>query len=122
MEYRRMVVATFVRRFFAAVLCMLGCMLLAVASIGQAVAGTAAPGYAVTDFATGFVNSGIGGIGPIGLAFDASGNLFVGNYFTGFLYKFGGRGIRANDERQRTVPRRSDDVRLVYNASRSTTR
>ena len=44
-------------------------------------AGQAAPGYAATDFATGFVNSGSFGIGPIGLAFDASGNLFVGDYF-----------------------------------------
>jgi len=51
--------------------------------------GTAAPGYAVTDFATDFPNSGIG---PIGLAFDATGNLFVGDYATGFLYKFGSGG------------------------------
>jgi hypothetical protein len=63
-----------------------------VASFGQAGAFTTAPGYAATDFATGFVNSGIGGIGPIGLAFDPSGNLFVGNDFTGFLYKFGPAG------------------------------
>lgn len=62
-------------------------LLLPVASLGQ----TAAAGYAVTDFATGFPN-GFGGIGPIGLAFDASGNLFVGDYFTGFLYKFGPAG------------------------------
>ena len=96
MEYRRMVVAALVRRYFTAVFCMLGCMLLAGATCGQAVAGTAAPGYAVTDFATGFVNSGIGGIGPIGLAFDPSGNLFVGNYFTGFLYKFGPAGGAAS--------------------------
>jgi len=43
MENRTMVVAALERRYFTAVLCML----LAVASIGQAVAGTAAPGYAV---------------------------------------------------------------------------
>ena len=43
MENRTMAVAAFVRRYFTAVLCML----LAVTSIGQAVAGTAAPGYAV---------------------------------------------------------------------------
>ncbi len=52
--------------------------------------GIAAPGYAVTDFATGFDNSG--SIGPIGLAFDASGNLFVGDAASGFLYKFGPAG------------------------------
>ena len=67
---------------------LLACLLLPMPGFGQA----PAPGYAATDFATGFVNSGIGGIGPIGLAFDASGNLFVGNYFTGFLYKFGPAG------------------------------
>lgn len=90
-----MAVAIFVRRYFgyvAPVLCLLGCLLLAAVSFGQAIAFTTAPGYAATDFATGFVNSGIGGIGPVGLAFDASGNLFVGDYFTGFLYKFGPGG------------------------------
>lgn len=94
-ENRRMAVAIFVRRYFAyvaPVLCLLGCLLLAAVSFGQAIAFTTAPGYAATDFATGFVNSGIGGIGPVGLAFDASGNLFVGDYFTGFLYKFGPGG------------------------------
>jgi hypothetical protein len=67
---------------------LLACLLLPMPGFGQVVA----PGYAVTNFATGFVNSGTGGIGPIGLAFDSSGNLFVGNYFTGFLYKFGPTG------------------------------
>ena len=92
MENRRVLVATFVRRYYATVLCILGGLLLVLASLGQAVAFTTAPGYAATDFATGFLNSGSFGIGPIGLAFDGSGNLFVGNYFTGFLYKFGPAG------------------------------
>jgi hypothetical protein len=82
--------AGLVRRDFAARLCMLGCLLLAGASFGQAA--TTAPGYAATDFATGFVSSGVGGVGPIGLAFDAAGNLFVGDIYTGFLYKFGPGG------------------------------
>jgi hypothetical protein len=68
---------------------LLACLLLPMPGFAQA---TAAPGYAVTNFATGFVNSGIGGIGPIGLAFDSSGNLLVGDYFTGFIYKFGPAG------------------------------
>ena len=51
--------------------------------------GIAAPGYAVTDFATDFPSTNAG---PIGLAFDATGNLFVGDYATGFLYKFGSGG------------------------------
>jgi len=54
-------------------------------------AATAASGYAVSDFATGFAFGG-GGVGPVGLAFDPSGNLLVGNHFTGFLYKFGHAG------------------------------
>ena len=65
------------------------CLLAPMVSFAQA---TAASGYAVTSFATGFVNSGTNGIGPIGLAFDPAGNLFVGNYFTGFLYKFSPAG------------------------------
>lgn len=52
-----------------------------------------ATGYKVTDFATGFPNSGLpNGAGPIGLAFNASGDLFVMDYITGFLYKFGPAG------------------------------
>jgi len=54
-------------------------------------AATAASGYAVSDFATGF-GFGAGGVGPVGLAFDPSGNLLVGDHFTGFLYKFGHAG------------------------------
>ena len=90
---RRMEVAIFLHthfRHFATVLCLLGCSLLAVTSFGQTIASTTIAGYAANDFATGFVN--LGGIGPIGLAFDGSGNLFVGNYTTGFLYKFGPGG------------------------------
>jgi N-acetylneuraminic acid mutarotase len=57
---------------------------------GTAFQGAAAPGYAVTDFATGFTD--FNGVGPLGLAFDASGNLFVANWATWFLYKFGPAG------------------------------
>ena len=72
------------RTFLLSILCLLA----PVVSLGQ----TAASGYAVSNFATGFANSGTNGIGPIGLAFDANGNLFVGDYTTGFLYKFGPGG------------------------------
>src|SRR5690349_7446704 len=54
-------------------------------------AATAASGYAVSDFATGFT-FGAGGVGPVGLAFDPLGNLWVGDHFSGFLYKFGQAG------------------------------
>jgi sugar lactone lactonase YvrE len=67
--------------------CMLACLLLPVQTSGQA---TAAPGFAVTNFATGFVNNG--SIGPAGIALDASGNLFVGDIIDGFIYKFGPTG------------------------------
>jgi probable HAF family extracellular repeat protein len=52
--------------------------------------GQAASGYAASDFATGFGNNG--SIGPIGVAFDSPGNLFVMDFATGFLYKFGPGG------------------------------
>lgn len=50
-----------------------------------------ASGYAITDFATGFVPNGSGG-GPIGLAFDSSNNLLVMDVGDGYLYKFGAAG------------------------------
>jgi len=52
--------------------------------------GTAAPGFAVTTFASGFPNSSC--VGPIGLAFDPNGNLLVGDFPTGVLYKFPPQG------------------------------
>lgn len=60
-------------------------LLLLMASPGQ----TAAPGYAVSNFATGF---GATFAGPAGIAPDASGNLYVDDFITGFLYKFGPGG------------------------------
>jgi len=51
-------------------------------------AGVPAPGYAVTDFATGFGTFIPFGPGPIGVAFDAAGNLYSTAYFTGGLYRF----------------------------------
>src|SRR5207245_1088030 len=59
---------------------------------------SAAPGYAVTDFATGFTS--FGGVGPMGLAFDASGSLFVGDWSNSFLYKFGPAGGAASTATQ----------------------
>jgi len=50
----------------------------------------AAAGYRVTNFATGFGNDGE--LGPIGLAFDPAGNLYVGDFVTGYIYKFGPGG------------------------------
>src|SRR5690242_1761710 len=61
----------------------------------------AAPGYAVTDFATALPNNGF--IGPIGLAFDPSGNLLVADPINGFLYKFGPAGGTASAATQLNV-------------------
>ena len=52
-------------------------------------AASAAPGFAVTDFATGFPNQGIG---PIGVAFDSTNQLFVMDLFSGQLFTFGPSG------------------------------
>lgn len=106
-ENRRLAVPIFVRRYFgylAPVLCLLICLVLAVSSFAQTIVSTAAPGYAATDFATGFA-FGPGGVGPVGLAFDASGNLFVGNHFNGFVYKFGpGGGVASPATQLNIVP------------------
>lgn len=58
-------------------------------TVTAAPAGTAAPGYAATTFAVRFSATSVG---PIGLAFDASDNLFVMDDPTGTLYKFGPSG------------------------------
>ena len=52
--------------------------------------GAAAPGFAVTTFASGFQNNTC--IGPIGLAFDPLGNLLITEFPTGILYKFPPKG------------------------------
>jgi kumamolisin len=60
---------------------------------------SAAPGYAMTPFATGFLpkNTNFGGVGygcrgVSGIAFDAAGNLFAGDIHSGNIYKFGPTG------------------------------
>jgi len=53
--------------------------------------GTAAAGYAVSTFASSFPLDCFTGTGPIGLTFDASGNLLVGDRNEG-IYKFGPQG------------------------------
>ena len=54
--------------------------------------GTAAPGYNVTTFASNFPNDCFTGIGPIGLAFDANGTLFVGDRNDSSIYSFAQQG------------------------------
>lgn len=54
--------------------------------------GTTAPGYAVSTFASSFPLDCFTGVGPIGLAFDSSGNLLVGDEQNLGLYKFGPQG------------------------------
>jgi hypothetical protein len=51
--------------------------------------GVAAPGYASTDFATGFSHSSVG---PVGIAFDPSGNVFISESPTGFVHELGASG------------------------------
>ena len=53
-----------------------------------AVLNAAAPGWAVSTFASGFVNLGPGSYGPIGIASDQTGNIYVQDYVSGGLYKF----------------------------------
>lgn len=72
--------------------CALSVLVLAL-GVAPAMAATAAPGFSVSDYATGFPNAM--GIGPTGLAFDGPGrnaNLYVMGYHDGILYKFGPGG------------------------------
>src|SRR5260370_1877263 len=52
--------------------------------------GGGSSGFTATQWATALPNSG--GVGPVGVAFDATGNLFVMDIQTGALYKFGPGG------------------------------
>jgi sugar lactone lactonase YvrE len=49
-----------------------------------------APGYKLSVFASDFPNSG--GVGPVGMAFDATGHLYVMDYTAGTLYRFSSTG------------------------------
>jgi hypothetical protein len=63
-----------------------------------------ASGYAVGDFVTGFPAGAPEG-SPHGLAFDSADNLFVADYGTGHLYKFGpGGGVASAATRVTTTP------------------
>src|SRR6266487_6267139 len=68
----------------------------------QAAVANPSGGYVVTAFATGFPSSNNfcsfngQGCGPLGLAFDASGNLFVVDINNGGLYKFPPTGGNAS--------------------------
>jgi hypothetical protein len=67
---------------------MLGALMAAPATAGAA--GIASPGFAVSDFATGFPTENR--FGPMGLAFDSHGTLFAVDNTDGNLYKFSPAG------------------------------
>jgi sugar lactone lactonase YvrE len=60
----------------------------------------AAPGYEAGDYATGFPVESCCGWGPIGVAFDASDNLYVANVGNDHIYRFqpGGGAASANTQ------------------------
>src|SRR3989442_1433534 len=71
------------------IVALLGVLIISIA-VNPARAQVAASGFAVTDFATGFLSGNSGGCfpcGPLGLASDSSDNLFVMDPLTGFIYK-----------------------------------
>jgi hypothetical protein len=83
------------RRTRGVLLAALSLLLLGLGLNVASAASTPAPGWAVSQFATGFPDGG--SIGPIGVTFDAAGNLFVANAEGDrILYKFGPAGGVAN--------------------------
>ena len=67
--------------------------------------GTAAPGYSVTTFASNFARDCFSGISPFGVAFDASGTLFVSDLIDNSIYSFGPQGGTAGPAtRVGTIP------------------
>ena len=92
------------------VIAVLGLSIIPIA-IHPAKAAAAAPGFAVTNFATGFLTRadslcsfGSFGCGPIGIAVDSSGNLYVGDIRDGYIYKFGPAGGVASTGTQLATP------------------
>jgi streptogramin lyase len=84
------------------VLALVGAMLALPAT---APAYHAAPGYQAGDYATGFPIAGCCGWGPIGVAFDASDNLYVGDAADGHIYRFQpGGGQAGPDTRLTSAP------------------
>jgi sugar lactone lactonase YvrE len=55
---------------------------------GQAAAFTTADGYTAKEYATGFVFAPDSKLGPVGVAFDPSDNLYVTNPIDGGIYRF----------------------------------
>ncbi len=101
----------------SAVLFAVSLLVCAAIGVELAIAFTAATGFAATNFATGFLTTPFdsSSLGPIGLAFDASGNLFVGDPVNGFLYKFGPAGGVASTATQlNTTPITGAIVGLAF--------
>ena len=97
---------------FTSVIAALAFFVILAAS--QSIHAQAAPGYSVTNFATGFGTNG-GALGPIGLAFGPDGNLYVGDYVTGFIYKFGpGGGVASAATQLNKIPISGNPAGLAF--------
>jgi sugar lactone lactonase YvrE len=62
---------------------------------GGASAYTAASGYSASDYAFDFASAPCCGFGPVGVAFDSSDNLYVGDAADGHIYRFQPGGGKA---------------------------
>lgn len=80
------------RRGFRSFGCLvaLAFAVLAIVGASSAFGATAAPGYAVSDWATGMANTGSFGVGPVGVAADPNSihDIYVMNYASSRLYKY----------------------------------
>jgi hypothetical protein len=79
--------------------------LLVLPGVGQAY--TAAPGYGVDDYASGFPSQDCCGWGPLGLAFDDSDNLYAVSSADRHVYRFQPGGGRVSAD-TRVTPERID--------------
>ncbi len=72
---------------------------------------TAADGYAISDYATGFPIDKVGNWGPIGVAFDDSDNLYVSDNADGHLYRFQPGGGAAGPDTRLTSSAIDGDIK-----------
>jgi sugar lactone lactonase YvrE len=76
-------------------------------------------GVAVSDFATGFdtIKTTGGTLGPIGIAIDHRGRVFVADQADGWLYRFDGPGSASTATRLGSAPLGSRPAGLAFDAS-----
>src|SRR6059058_218227 len=100
--------------------CLLAAVVAVLASLCVAATASAyvTNNVAVSDFATGFgtVGTSAGKLGPIGIAVNHSGRVFVADQADGWLYRFDGPGTASSATRLGSAPLGGRPAGLAFDA------